>query len=280
MAKEKQTRRMIAMALAAAVVMSSMPVVAFAEGEGAPEIPQVESPAEPASEPTPEPDAENTGLTIEISTVPGEKTNETVVEESEPVIEGDADKSDGNWNYTETTEKTTVSVEAEAGEIIETPGTADMDYVNSDANPDGTNDLIDLLRDPLTEADKIEASDDTGFTLIGAENSSKVIPAVHFGTTALTDKEKLEKWGSDAYLKGGHYYYFNLDGLVDNDKVLFVDDDTPTDKYHHYVVSNGKKIAVDADGHVLDKDGNKLFRQEHSVVGPDGKTYWLRRLDR
>ena len=73
MAKEKRTRRMIAMALAAAVTMSSVPVVAFAEEGGDATSTPASAPADNTPAPT-----DNTPAPADNTPAPADNTEDNI----------------------------------------------------------------------------------------------------------------------------------------------------------------------------------------------------------
>ena len=221
------------------------------------------------------------GVTVEVPTTEGSSNTESFGDPAgtQNVIDGKKPgEGDTNYEYTETTviEASKVTVETTKVETKETFDKEtldknDLEYVKSEtiANGDitkleGTNDLV-LSGGPAPEeylpgyeGDPVvpEGVEGYDYVYVGAGNTSMLVPAIVFDKDALTDEEKLERWGNDAYLKYAHRNYSDMvpDGVT--------------------------VVGKDAEGYALDAAGNRIVRREMSTVGPDGKTYYLDRIDR
>jgi len=148
--------------------------------------------------------------------------------------------------------------------------TTDLNYVSSDAVPDETNDLItenasaaDLQNGQLQEVE--------GYVYVyaGSGNTSQIRPAVVF-TEALTDEQKAEKFGD--HVQSGAYI---TDSFYTNHFINQLDEE-----YRNTIaVNDDGSYVTDAQGYVLDVNNNRVFKNEKTVVGPDGETYYLHRFD-
>ena len=163
MAREKQSRRMIAMALAAAVTMSSVPVVAFAEGEG--------------SNPGSEGSSETGKVTV---TVTQDKENNTTTTTKETNISTNEKSEDGTKETDYKGQKTETKVEKtdedspKPGEPVSTPTT------ETDVNDDEDEKFDSSLEDD--ELSKSQKTDETTTTVEKTED----------GTTTTVKNEKTE----------------------------------------------------------------------------------------
>lgn len=194
----------------------------------------------------------------------------------------------GDSNTLENSEssKTTETVVGQGSVTIETTeititeqvdtDLTDLDYISSDAKPDGTNDLIKELVNNSAAPDEYRNGAESGsipqeggeyeFVYLGTGNTSQLRPAVVF-TEPLTDEGKLEKFGTDAYFPAKWIKY------IENK-------DHPYHETYKDFLPDGVTIAgQDEDGFAVDEQGNRIIRKEKSVVGPNGETYYLHRLD-
>lgn len=197
MARGKQAKRIIA--LAAAFALSASPITVFAENN------ENNMPNKEYQAGEDESDKELLNLIIPIPETPldnpntPEKENQNSAVYGDPAgtvtTEGDADKSDGEWNYTETTVTQQGKAEVTTTEIKEKtePGESDLEYTKSETEVIGTNDLANLSqKDSVPE--EIEKAADTGYTYVGIQSTSHLWPGVIFDAP-LTDEQKVELFG-------------------------------------------------------------------------------------
>ena len=191
----------------------------------------------------------------------------TVVE-----ITGDVKESedDGEYDYTiSTVEKPGSATVTTTGITITEdvdPEASDLDYISSDTVPDGTNDLITELPSkapdeymPGSEAEPKppeETVDGYEFIYEGTGNTSQMRPAMVF-TEAMTQEEILTIF-DNPYIPLKHVTYFDTSGAAKDENGNFI---------------------TDSAGYLLDANGERVIKKELSVVGPDGNTYYLHRID-
>ena len=323
MAKTKQTRRMMAMALAAAVAMSSMPVVAFAEGvEGGSDNPVVGGSNNPdggteggnqtvPDTPTPAAALENNIKPVSPSETPvanDDPINVTVVIPSQPdnpatpdvnegertqefgnepgTAEGDLPDgpNDNNYDYEITTEKGEVTVETtENTGAVKEYEQDELDYVASETKPTDSNDLVtekiyetpeeylpgSQQGKPLDPDGPAEDEDWYQYEYVGTGNSSQYRPLVVF-TEPMTPEQKIQEYGDDAkdgaYVHGEHSFAYHS-GRLNSD-------------YAESIKVNGE-FQFDEEGYLVDPNNNnaRVLKEEQSITGPDGETYYLRRFN-
>ncbi|MBQ2879828.1 MAG: hypothetical protein IJE27_03955 [Anaerotignum sp.] len=325
MAKEKQTRRMIAMALAAAVTVTAVPADALAASDYSSKVSRmqernaarkaaldqklhrepielvVEIPAEAPVEAIAETPADpvenamqNTPLQSEeilnqdmvdvTVQIPDTDVDDPATEDVEnqnsetfgevagtETVAGNppADANDKEYDFTVETTVQQGQVTIETTEMLVkenvAAGDTDMDYISSEETPSATNDLLKEVPSAAPEdvSDLIADAEDDAYEYIyaGTGNTSQLRPAVVF-TEPMTDEEKLARWGDHAYI--GKSYSELWVGHLEDPDIAARDE-------------NGKLILVD--GFVVDKDGNRILKEEFSVVGPDGKKYYTQRID-
>ena len=214
-------------------------------------------------------------VTVKVPTTAGQKDEN----KSNPVnnipTEGDVAKgeNDTKYDYTETKiEAGTVKVETGKVEVTEDVTSEDkLEYTSSVVTPTDDNDLVYAPDGVAPEEylpgyegetkvpEKVEGYD---YVYVGSGNTSKLVPAVVF-TEPMTDEEKIAEWGDHAYI-GSSYSELWVNFL--SDPSIAARDEAG-------------KLVKDADGFVLDKDGNRILKEEFSTVGPDGKTYYMHRID-
>ena len=199
-------------------------------------------------------------------------------------ITGNQDQGTGEYDYTETTVKQqgSITVTTDKVDMEDNADSAesDLDYVNTDTNPDGTNDLVwenpSLAPDMyLPGADEINPdmpvhiADGYGFVYVGTGNTSQLRPAIVF-TEPLTPEQKVEQFGdhpqNGAYIYSGYYTKTFVNWL---------------DPEYRATVAKTEdgQFVTDEEGYILDIYGNRVLKQEKTVVGPDGETYYLHRFD-
>lgn len=304
------------MALAAAVTMSSVPVVAFAE-EGGDTTP---TPASAPADNTPAP-ADNTPadktednisdvkpnekpvvkdgpieVTVVIPSTPDDdpatedKENQNTEPFGTPVGTATGDTPNGpddnNYDYEVTTQQGSVTVETteNSGAVTEY-GQDNMDYVASETAPAEDNDLIkenicaapdeylpgNQQGSPLDTEAPADGADEEyyQYEYVGTGNTTQFRPGMVF-TEPMTDEEKVQEFG-DHYQNGAYiwdgYYTKNFVGWLD-------------EAYRSTIAkTEDGKYVTDEQGFILDKDGNRVLKVEQTMVGPDGKTYYLHRFD-
>jgi len=292
------------MALAAAVTVTAIPVDAMAASPYSTKVARAQKkaaartvkqqeirkelpsyiPAAPAEDETPVVKDEPIDVTVEIPSVPADDPATEDVENQntetfgDPVntIEGDppADEDDTEYDYEIVTQQGSVTVTTNKNEVKTEYGDDDLDYVHSETEPTADNDLYhtgDAAPEQFLPGYEAPAEgeenydfvsgDEYMFEYVGSGNTSQFRPAVVF-TEPMTDEEKYEKWGDYAYI-GKSYSELWVSHLPDP-SIAARDKD-------------GKLILVD--GFVVDKDNNRIMKEEFSVVGPDGKTYYTQRID-
>ena len=201
--------------------------------------------------------------------------------EAGEVIESTGDhpesETDGEYDYTDTTvteqgSVTITTTEIEITEEIDIENT-DMDHVVSDTTPTDSNDLVYVgqaneMYLPGYEGEIVlpegSLKDDYAYTYVGSGNTSKFMPAIVF-TTPLDEAGKLAQYGENAYI-GASYRDYYVGRLPAEVKATIAYDE------------NGKYVT-DENGYILDVNGNRIFKEEHTAVGPDGNTVYLHRFD-
>ncbi len=178
-------------------------------------------------------------------------------------IAGDLPTSpeDESYDYTETviTEQSSVTVTTEEITVTENVelNESDLTHVQSETDPTATNDLITEIPSAAENTEIPEAVDGYGYSYVGTDNTSQFRPAVVF-TEPLTDEEMVERFGDKAYILATQISSF------------------PTDQ----AVSDGNGgYVTDAEGYLLDSNGNRILKAEKTVVSPEGETYYLHRID-
>jgi len=223
-------------------------------------------------------------VTVDIPLTDKEGENENTkfggAEAGEQVgLEGEKpEEGDGKFEYTETTvveqgSVTITTTEIEFEEKIDLENT-DMDHVLSDTKPTDDNDLVysyqaDDMYLPGYEGEILppegSLDDDYAYTYVGAGNTSKFMPAIVY-TEPLDEAGKLAQYGENAYIKNNNITYYYVKWLTEEAKASIAYDE------------NGKYIT-DEEGYILNKDGNRIFKEERTSVDPDGNTVYLHRFD-
>lgn len=208
------------------------------------------------------------------------------------VIDGEKpSEGDTNYEYTETTvlEQGKVTVTTNNVTIQETivdrvfdengnviAGT-NLEHVRSETTPNDTNDLTDLPEKyggPVDEAfqpgydgDPVipEGVPNYDYVYVGSGNVSKFVPAIVYDKP-LSDDDKIAQFGNDAYIKDNSITYYYVGQLKEEDKARIAKD------------ANGNYIT-DEDGFILDNEGNRIFKEERTEIGPNGETTYLHRFD-
>lgn len=235
------------------------------------------------SESSTEAKAPNGTVSVPVTDQEGSNSNTVVGDEKgTTTTEGDADL-DGDYDYTQTTveQQGSITVTTEKVEMTDnvTTGDSDLDYISSQTTPDGTNDIIKenvslAPEEFLPGADENNATAPDGkvdgydFVYVGTGNTSQFRPAIVF-TDPLTEEEMVAKFGDGkkgAYIHSGYYASSFIKWLDEEVRATIAKDE------------NGKYVT-DEEGFILDKDGNRVLKNEWDVVGPDGETYYLHRVD-
>lgn len=232
----------------------------------------------------------NVDISIDETTVDIPMTDvdnpETEVNETQNTVKGDAvgtttqkgdlpkpdAETDEEYNYTESTVTEQSSVTVTTKEITseqpldETDTEVDMDYVSSDTSPTETNDLIkekpsaapDEYLNGAESGSKPTEGGDYEYVYVGTGNTSQFRPAVVFTGDAMTDEEKVEKWGNDAY-----FLYKYKDNA----------------SWKKLLPEGAQIVDKDEEGYALGPDGKRIVRREMYAIGPDGTKYYLDRID-
>ncbi len=191
---------------------------------------------------------------------------------------GDTDKTDGEYNYSTETVVGQGSVTVTTGNVTVTetvvPGSSNMEHIESETTPDGTNDIIQTGRDladeeylPGYDGDTVvppNVTEGYEYVYAGTGNTSKYTPAIVF-TEKLTDEEKLIWYGNNAYIGSSYTSYYV--GRLPKE----VKDTIQYDELGNYV--------TDEFGFILNKDGDRIFKEELTTKAPDGETLYLHRFD-
>lgn len=235
------------------------------------------------------------GIKVNVSLTEGGQNTATGDASTDPVKTGDTKDSpeEGDYNYTSTTVKEQASVTVTTKDVTvedivdvdnDENGTSDLTYVSSSTNPTETNDLYkeeeSVAPDQYlpgnenaetAEGDEYQFVSDSGyqFEYVGSGNTSQFRPAVVF-TEPLTDEQKVEQYGdhyeSGAFIHKDYLARYFVDWLDEEDKAKI-----PAKVAGQYVTDDA--------GYLLDVDGNRVLKNEWTMVGPDGKTYYLHRFD-
>lgn len=197
-------------------------------------------------------------------------------------IIGDVKESpeDGEYDYTITIvdkpgSATITTTDITITETIDTENT-DLDYISSDTAPDGTNDLITELPSmapeeymPGSDAEPKppeETVDGYEFIYEGTGNTSQMRPAVIF-TEALTPEGKLKQYGDGAYIHSKSYTSYYVSCLTEEDR-------------NSLAKNEDGSYVTDEEGFLLDVNGNRVMKEELTLTGPNGETYYLHRFDK
>ena len=211
-----------------------------------------------------------------------EKENQNTVygdPEETTTVTGDVPESPEDTEYDYTTQTVTsqgsitvTTNEIETNRVLDAEGT-DLEYVKSETNPDGTNDLTHVGAAPDMyqpgyegEVTAPEGSKDDGYAYIyvGAGNTSKLVPAIVF-KTPMSAEDKVAMYGESAYI-GKSYTNYYVGCLSEEEQARIAKDE------------NGKYVT-DENGFLLDVDGNRVLKGELTATGPDGRTVYLHRFD-
>ena len=207
-------------------------------------------------------------VTVKVPLTEGETGSTEFGMEGE-IVKGDLPESenDGNYDYTITKdeEKGEVSVTVKDVDITATPGDSEMERVYGDEKPSESNDLVTETpsaapEDPTAQGD---ISDGYQYEFIGTGNTSQFRPAVVF-TEPLSGEEKEELLGGSYYFKKAWLKYYPSDYL---------------DPYENIARDENGNVLTDSKGYIVNTDGERIIRRELTVVGPDGETYYLHRVD-
>ena len=212
-------------------------------------------------------------------TVPGEVGDSDVKEFGDTSLNGttgDLKEGEDDTEYNQTTTtvtpgKVTVTTtgktyDQEFGEDTQ------LEYTNADVTPNGTNDLFyhdDAAPEAFLpgyegEAVTPDMVDGYAYVYVGSGNTSSFVPAAVF-------KEGMEDWEKHGLNTSSPYLYTGnkVHNPEDMDRVGKNPDGT-------YMT---EKDPVDGLTYYLDQDGNRIYRSEKTMVGPDGETYYLHRVD-
>ena len=160
----------------------------------------------------------------------------------------------------------------------ETPDDTQLKNVVSETSPDDTNDLYHLgaiapeqylpgyTEDPGNPADapEIDYADGYEYTFVGSSNTSMFRPAPVF-SQPLTDEEKVRTYGDDAYISTSHVAYY-VGCLTEEAR-------------NNLAKGEGGDYIRDEEGFILDKQGNRVLKEELVATDPDGNTVYLHRFD-
>jgi len=218
------------------------------------------------------------GAEVDVPLTEGE-TNSVVGREEGTVIEvsGDVKENpgDGEYDYTTSTVVKQGSVDVTTEEIIIIDKVAEgteMEYVNSETVPDENNDLGYVAAAPEEylpgyegKAETPEGVEGYDYVYVGSGNTSKYVPAIVF-TEPLSNEQKLEQYGENAYIKNNSITWYYVKWLKEEAKANIAYDE------------NGKYVT-DAEGYILDVNGDRIFKEERTATDPDGNTTYLHRFD-
>ena len=218
------------------------------------------------------------GVEVDVPLVEGEENSVTF---SDPVgtetITGDVQEGedDTEYDYEKSTvvEEGKVTISNQDVTITETfeNEETELEYVKSEATPDDTNDLTYVGQAPEEflpgyEGETVipEMVEGYDYVYVGAGNTSKFTPAIVFNKP-LSDEDKVAQYGEGAYI-GSSYTSYYVSWLPEEIKSTIAKDE------------NGKYVK-DEEGYILDVNGNRIFKEERTAVGPDGETTYLHRFD-
>ena len=230
------------------------------------------------------------GIKVNVSLTEGGQN--TATGNAKPNVTGDTKDSEeeGDYNYTSTTVKEQASVTVTTNKVTvedifnvnDDKNASDLTHVNAATDPSATNDLYKEEESAApAEGDGYQfvSGSDYQFEYKGSGNTSQFRPAVVF-TEPLSDKQKVEQYGDDP--RNGAYIFYGENGKDENGTTY----NTSTfvswldDEYEKTVAKdeNGNWVTDEA-GYILDIYGNRVLKDEKTMVGPDGKTYYLHRFD-
>ena len=240
MTREKQTRRMIAMALAAAVAMSSMPVVAFAEtGEsGTPSAASTESSSN-----------ESGSAKTETSTKDnGDGTTTATKTETTATGTGNAETGESGDNGSVET-KTTATVTDEKGETVRVTITESKEETVT------ADDTVTKTEETTTTTTTPDAGDESGQPPVSVEG---VAP----GETGSAAAETTETTGDVAEGEDDTEYDYT--------------ETTETEREVELKVSEGETVTTETEGEKIsasetDKEG--ILNETHEVLGGQDRFY-------
>ena len=211
-------------------------------------------------------------VTVSVSTNTGDKN--TVVSGDPAGTSSTVDTEDGH--ITTTVEKqqsvTVTTNDVTFSEVVDSENT-EMEYVKNETTPNGTNDLIysgdaagEMYRPGYTGDVVVpEIADGYEYVYVGSGNTSKLVPAIVF-TSPMTDEQKLAQYGDNAYIKKNSITYYYVGCLTEEDRSTIAKDE------------NGNYVT-DAEGYILDVNGNRILKEELTTKDPSGNTYYLHRFD-
>lgn len=201
-------------------------------------------------------------------------------------VTGDLKESedDGVYDYTITVvdkpgSATVTTTDITVTETVDGKDT-ELDPVTSETPPDETNDLIKEnvsaapeeylpgsdTEDPQPPEEIVEGYE---FQYVGTGNTSQLWPAVVF-TEPLTAEQKIAQFGN--HPENGAYIY---KGYYTNDFVGWLNEE-----YRKTVArTEDGDYVTDEQGYILDIYGNRVLKEEQTMIGPDGETYYLHRFD-
>ena len=208
-----------------------------------------------------------------------EHANSKEFGDSSSVTDGDKKEGedDAEYNQTTTTEtpgKVTITTTGKeySQEFTDRNG---LEYTNSDATPNDSNDLHYVGEAPEEflpgyegEAVIPEGVPGYDYTYVGSGNTSILTPAVVFDTP-LDREGKIAMYGDNAYINIGlskSYFNYYMKWLDADEKASIAYDESG-----NYV--------TDEEGYLLNKDGERIVKGERTAKDPDGNTTYLHRFD-
>ncbi|WP_458407038.1 Cys-Gln thioester bond-forming surface protein, partial [Anaerotignum sp.] len=250
-------------------------------------------PAAPAAGETPVVNNGPINVTIEIPSQSDDPTTPDVDEGTNTETFGDPagtasgdlpeGENDQEYDYEVVTQQGQVTVETTENTVTTEYGKDDLDYIASETAPTGSNDLVtekayetpeeylpgNQVGTPLDPDGPAEGEDWYQYEYMGTGNSSQFRPLVVF-TEPMTPEQKIREYG-DHPTNGA---YINLAKLPD----YFVGR-LSAEEQANVGRNEDNSYKTDADGYLLDINGNRILKPEQTMTGPDGETYFLRRFD-
>ena len=200
----------------------------------------------------------------------GDSSSVTTGDEKEGVDDPEYDQT----TTTETPGKVTITTTGKeySQEFTDRDG---LEYTNSDATPNDSNDLHYVGEAPEEflpgyegEAVIPEGVDGYDYTYVGSGNTSILTPAVVYDTP-LDREGKIAMYGDNAYINIGlnkTYFNYYMKWLDADEKASIAYDE------------NGNYVT-DEEGYLLNKDGERIVKGERTAKDPDGNTTYLHRFD-
>ncbi|MBQ3009829.1 MAG: hypothetical protein IJD81_01415, partial [Oscillospiraceae bacterium] len=215
--------------------------------------------------------------TVEIPSTEGESSSVTSGDAvgSETIIEGSEES--GNYTKETVTQQGSITVETTDIEVKENFSeiTTDMEHISADVTPTDDNDLIytggnDTAPEeylPGYEGEAVIPENPNGYDYIyvGSGNTSQFFPGIVY-EDPMTDEEKLAMYGDNAYIKNNSITWYYVKWLKE-------------DAVNNLAKDENGKYITDEEGYILDKDGNRVLKEERTEKGPNGETTYLHRFD-